>query len=135
MDDDPLLVDMMANWRKSDFIMDWCRKRAAQNLANATNPLQQHPYEPSYNFEAGIAPLLQIPIKGVIWYQGESDTNNVEIYDHLFPVLVKSENNGEESFHFIMCRSRAWTALPGPASERSVAIAPKDSQQWHGGKQ
>lgn len=90
MDDDPLLVDMMANWRNSDFIMDWCRKRAAQNLANATNPLQQHPYEPSYNFEAGIAPILQMPIKGVIWYQGESDTNNVEIYEHLFPVLVKS---------------------------------------------
>lgn len=90
LEDDPQLIDMLVNWRNSDFIMPWCRKRAAQNLANARNPLQRHPYEPAYNFEAGIAPLLQLPIKGVIWYQGESNTHNVELYEHLFPALVKS---------------------------------------------
>lgn len=90
LEDDPQLVDMLVNWRDSDLIMAWCRERAAQNLANAHNPLQRHPYEPAYNFEAGITPLLQLPIRGVIWYQGESNAHNIELYEHLFPVLVKS---------------------------------------------
>ncbi|HVJ07235.1 MAG TPA: GDSL-type esterase/lipase family protein [Acidisarcina sp.] len=90
LEDNPRLVDMFIDWRDSDLIMPWCRERAAKNLANAHNPLQRHPYEPAYNFEAGIAPLLQLPIRGVIWYQGESNTHNVELYEHLFPVLVKS---------------------------------------------
>lgn len=90
LDDDPDLVDMMAGWLNSDYLMPWVRQRAKENLAIAKDPLQQHPYEPSYNFEAGIAPLLHLPIKGVIWYQGESNTNNVELYAHMFPVLVAS---------------------------------------------
>lgn len=89
IEDDPQLVDMLVKWRDSDFIMLWCRERAAENLAAAKNPLQQHPYEPSYNFEAGIAPILHLPIKGVIWYQGESNTENLELYEHLFPALVR----------------------------------------------
>lgn len=90
LDHDPELVDMMAGWRNSDYLMPWVRQRAAENLANAKDPLQQHPYEPSYDFEAGIAPIVHLPIKGVIWYQGESNTNNVELYAHMFPVLVAS---------------------------------------------
>ncbi|MDE1178219.1 MAG: sialate O-acetylesterase [Edaphobacter sp.] len=88
IEDDPQLVDMLVNWRDSDFIMRWCRERAAENLAHAGSTLQQHPYAPSYNFEAGIAPILHLPIKGVIWYQGESNTQNLELYEHLFPTLV-----------------------------------------------
>lgn len=90
MDDDPLLVSMMTHWRTSDYLMPWVRERAARNLADAHDPLQRHPYEPSYNFEAGIAPLVHLPIKGVIWYQGESNTNNPELYAHIFPELVQS---------------------------------------------
>lgn len=90
LENDPQLADILVDWSNSDFIMPWCRERAAQNLANAHNPLQRHPYEPAYNFEAGIAPILHLPIKGVIWYQGESNTERLELYEHLFPVLVKS---------------------------------------------
>lgn len=88
LDDDPELVNMMSDWRTSDYLMPWVRQRAAENLANAQDPMQQHPYEPSYNYEAGIAPLVHLPIKGVIWYQGESNTNNVQLYEHMFPILV-----------------------------------------------
>ncbi|WP_316821844.1 GDSL-type esterase/lipase family protein [Pedobacter gandavensis] len=90
MEHDPQLVDVLTNWRKSDFVQEWARGRANLNLKNASNPRQRHPYEPAYNYEAGIAQLIGSPIKGVIWYQGESNTQNPELYAHSFPVLIKS---------------------------------------------
>jgi len=90
LEHDDLLVDLLANWRKSDFIQDWVRGRASVNLKNAINPKQRHPYEPAYNNEAGISTLTEFPIKGVIWYQGESNAQNVELFNHEFPLLVKS---------------------------------------------
>lgn len=90
MERDNLLVDMLSNWRKSDFIQPWVRERAAMNLKNATNPKQRHPYEPTYNYEAGISKLTGFPIKGVIWYQGESNTHNPELFSYEFPLMVKS---------------------------------------------
>ena len=32
-----------------------------------------HPYQPGFLFDAAIAPLKKMAIKGVIWYQGESN--------------------------------------------------------------
>lgn len=90
MEHDPILVDVLTNWRTSDFVMDFCRTRADINLKNATLPKQRHPYEPCYNFEAGISSLTNFPIKGVIWYQGESNAHNLELYNKAFPVLVNS---------------------------------------------
>jgi sialate O-acetylesterase len=90
LEHDDKVVDVLTNWRKSDFIMPWVRARADTNLKNATNTKQRHPYDPCYNFEAGIAAFTQFPIKGVIWYQGESNAHNIELYEHLLPVLVGS---------------------------------------------
>lgn len=86
----PQLVDMLHDWRSSDFIMDWCRQRAAVNLKHAPIAQQRHPYEPAYNYEAGIAPLTTFPIKGVIWYQGESNAHNVGLHEEVFRTLVGS---------------------------------------------
>jgi len=90
MEHDPIMADMLNNWRKSDFIMKFCRDRADTNLANARSVLQRHPYEPCYNYEAGIAALISFPIKGAIWYQGESNAHNLELYAHELPVMVNS---------------------------------------------
>ena len=87
---DPILVDVLTNWKQNDFIMDWCRDRAKQNLALSKNDLQRHPYEPAYIFEAGIQALAGLPVSGVIWYQGESNANNAEHYENALPALVKS---------------------------------------------
>ncbi|MGV3504932.1 MAG: GDSL-type esterase/lipase family protein [Adhaeribacter sp.] len=86
----PQFVDLLATWRTSDFILDWCRERAGVNLKNAAIAKQRHPYEPAYNFEAGIAPFTSFPVKGVIWYQGESNTHNEALHAELFRSLVKS---------------------------------------------
>lgn len=90
LEHDDKVVDVLTNWRKSDFIMPWVRERANVNLKNTTNAKQRHPYDPSYNFEAGVEAFTKFPIKGVIWYQGESNAHNVELYEHLMPKLVES---------------------------------------------
>ena len=81
---------ILRDWRSNDFIQDWCRGRAAKNIAKGSNPAQRHPYLPCYLFEAGIAPLDAFPIKGVIWYQGESNAHNKDAHDRLFTLLADS---------------------------------------------
>jgi sialate O-acetylesterase len=90
LEHDDKVVDVLTNWRKSDFMMPWVRSRADENLKNAKNPKQRHPYGPSYNYEAGVTHFTNFPIKGIIWYQGESNAHNIELYEHLMPVLVQS---------------------------------------------
>ena len=100
---------ILNNWRENDFIMDWVRQRAGENIAKATDKLQRHPYEPAYLFEAGILPLAKYPIKGVIWYQGESNAHNKEAHSKLFPLLVKSWrtefNNSQLPFYYVQLSS------------------------------
>lgn len=100
---------ILNNWRENDFIMDWVRQRAGENIAKATDKLQRHPYEPAYLFEAGILPLAKYPIKGVIWYQGESNAHNKDAHSKLFPLLVKSWrtefNNPQMPFYYVQLSS------------------------------
>ena len=62
--------------------------------------------EPTLLYNAMIHPIKQFTIKGTIWYQGESNLNNPQVYKRLFPAMVESWrkewNQGE--FPFIMCR-------------------------------
>lgn len=100
---------ILNNWRENDFIMDWVRQRAGENIAKATDKLQRHPYEPAYLFEAGILPLAKYPIKGVIWYQGESNAHNKDAHSKLFPLLVKSWRtefgNSQLPFYYVQLSS------------------------------
>lgn len=101
----PTLVDILYNWRENDMIQDWCRGRAAKNIARSTDKLQRHPYEPCYLYEIGIAPIASYPICGAIWYQGESNAHNVELHEVIFPTLVDSWRrtweNPEMPFYFV----------------------------------
>ncbi len=90
LEHDDKVVDLLTNWRKSDFIMPWVRERANMNLKNANNPKQRHPYDPAYNFEAAVKHFTKFPIKGVLWYQGESNAHNVELYEQLLPTMLES---------------------------------------------
>ncbi len=108
MEFDKYLVDELYNWRKSDFIMPWVRERAAKNLENSTDPRQRHPYEPCYSYEAGISKLINTPIKGILWYQGESDAHNVDLYAYNFTKLISSWRrlwNENVPFYFVQLSS------------------------------
>jgi len=62
-------------------------------------------YTPTTLYNAMIAPLIPFSIKGVIWYQGESNTDNPELYKTLFPLMIKNWRNnwkqGDFPFYYV----------------------------------
>jgi sialate O-acetylesterase len=62
-------------------------------------------YKPSGLYNGMIAPLLNYRIKGVIWYQGESDTWKPIEYRRMFPALIndwrQKWNQGDFPFMFV----------------------------------
>ena len=58
-------------------VMPWVMQRRAKNVANGKNPLQLHPYNPTYLYDSAIRPLRNMNVNGVIWYQGESNATNI----------------------------------------------------------
>ena len=101
----PILKD----WKNNDFIQKWARDRASLNIKKSKCALQRHPYEPCYLYESGIIPLKQYPIKGVVWYQGESNAHNMEAHEKLFKLLVeswrKNWNNETMPFYYVQLSS------------------------------
>ena len=50
-------------------------------------------WKPGGLFNKMIHPLLEMPIKGVIWYQGESNTSDPKSYFETFPALIEDWRN------------------------------------------
>lgn len=108
LENDNLLATYIHNWRKSDFIQDFCRTRSDQNLSLSLVKNQRHPYEPAYNFEAGIKHWLKTQFTAVLWYQGESNAHNIELHERLFKTLIKSWRhnfNQDLPFYYVQLSS------------------------------
>ena len=60
-------------------------------------------WKPAGLYNAMIAPLLNLKIKGAIWYQGESNTGNPTQYSQLFPAMINNWRAkwGQGNFPFI----------------------------------
>jgi len=60
---------------------------------------------PCVLYNAKIAPLTNFTIKGMLWYQGESNRKNADLYAKLMPAFVKDLrakwNVGEFPFYFV----------------------------------
>lgn len=55
-----------------------------------SKPIQQ---QPCVLFNSKVAPLTNFKIKGMLWYQGESNRHNAEDYSKMLPVMVKDYRN------------------------------------------
>ncbi|MBB6145983.1 sialate O-acetylesterase [Silvibacterium bohemicum] len=68
-------------------------------------------WDPAWLYNAMVAPAVNFPIKGVIWYQGESnsDVRRASTYERLFPALIqdwrKQWNEGDFPFLFVQISS------------------------------
>jgi sialate O-acetylesterase len=60
---------------------------------------------PAVLYNAMIVPIIPYAIKGSIWYQGESNTNEPRLYRELLPLMIRNWredwNEGEFPFYFV----------------------------------
>ena len=84
--------------------------------------------EPSFLFDAGIAPLKHAGLKAVLWYQGESDATRVEHtvhYRELFPRMVESwrENFRDPNLPFFVIQLPGYDSPYWPALREAQSMA------------
>jgi sialate O-acetylesterase len=87
-------IDLKGNWK--------------YKLGTKMEPLESQTtirFQPGGLYNKMIAPLLNLKIKGVIWYQGESNTNNPKEYSETFPAMIydwrQNWNQGDFPFIFV----------------------------------
>jgi len=98
----------------------------AYQLANKLDVLPQLPTQsnspnrPTLIYNAMISPILPYTIKGVIWYQGESNADRPYQYQQLFPLLINDWRSkwgeGNFPFYFVQIANYAATDQP-PAAD------------------
>ena len=96
---------LQGSWLENELVMEWARGRARKNIG--TGHGERHPYQPGYLWQAGTMPLRDCPVTGVIWYQGESNADNIPSHNRLFPLLVDSFRSvfGEVPFYYAQLSS------------------------------
>ncbi|PWJ55957.1 sialate O-acetylesterase [Dyadobacter jejuensis] len=96
---------LTTDWLRNESVKLAHRERAKDAFQHVLKP--DEPYlpgqfqyrwlcEPGFLFEAGIAPLQDLSFRGVLWYQGESDTDEPEMVTaakELFPMMVNAWRN------------------------------------------
>ena len=130
---------ILYNWLDNKLIMEWARGRARRN--NSAGKGERHPYEPCYLFEAATLPLKDCPVSGVLWYQGESNAENIPAHEKLFPLVVDSFRSVFGDVPFYYCQLSEMNRPTWPAfrdsQERLLSCRPglgmvqtKDLGEW-----
>jgi len=99
--DNQMYVEVDGN--NTNLAGDW-RYRVGLNLPAPRETSSPNSF-PSLLYNAMIHPLLNFPVKGVIWYQGENNAGNYIKYRSLFPAMINDWrtkwNTGDFSFLFV----------------------------------
>ncbi len=87
-------IDLKGNWK--------------YKLGASMKPLESQTFirwKPGGLYNKMVAPLLNVCIKGVIWYQGESNADNPSNYRETFPAMIhnwrQSWNQGDFPFIYV----------------------------------
>jgi sialate O-acetylesterase len=91
--------------------------------------------EPAVLFNAMVNPLVGYGIKGVIWYQGEQNRPNPQVYDRLLAGMVKEWRDlwkrGDWPFYYVQIAPFVYNDKLGPAAplreaqQRALALIPR----------
>ncbi len=105
------------NWLKNNSIPVWVRDRGEQNVGALPNVIsdemgKNHAYKPGFAYASGIHPRINLPICGIICYQGESNAQEmarVEEYGRLTALMVQDYRNKWKNpslpFYFVQLSS------------------------------
>jgi sialate O-acetylesterase len=103
------------------------KKKAAQESgAKFTQAAPRLPWAPGELYNGMISPLAGYALKGVLWYQGESNAGSAEDakeYHKLMPDLIRNWRNvwGEGEFSFLLVQLAPFRAIQPLPSESSWA--------------
>lgn len=91
-------------------------------IPNADDPEKAAPNRPTCLFNAMIAPITGFGIKGILWYQGESNANKPTGYDQLMAAMVNGwrklwNNENTISFYYVQIAPYRY-----PANRDSVPV-------------
>ena len=98
-----------ATWKKA--VAQW--KEDGSRGRRPQPPLgPNHSHRASGLFHGMIAPLVPFAIRGVIWYQGESNAPRAEQYRTLFPAMIRDWRDawGQGDFPFYFVQLANWRA-------------------------
>jgi len=113
---DPGLSALAASdWLANPALEAWCLQRAHENLDRAITAGEidprapNHPFKPGFLWAAALEPLAPFAFRGVLWYQGESNSlraDRVRQHERLFPLLVRDWRArwGLGDFPFLYCQ-------------------------------
>ena len=127
---DAALMPVFAYWAHiSDDYVDMARieaehNREAEAAKAAGKPAPWHiwlpddlgSWHPAWDYNAMVAPAIHYPIKGVIWYQGETNSNveRAAMYARIFPALIHDWRKQwqQGNFPFLFVQIAPFTSVP-----------------------
>lgn len=96
----------------------WKKAVARSDVNPKVADARIHPHRPANLWNAMVAPLVPYAMRGVIWYQGESNAGRAAQYRTLFPALIGAWRSqwGQGDFPFYFVQLANWRPrLPEPA--------------------
>ncbi|WP_291403654.1 sialate O-acetylesterase [Daejeonella sp.] len=115
---DPQFADKTkGNWLENKSLPEWTKERGRQNTTGKKNiPSDEigpnHPFKTGFAFQSGIEPIINMPIKGILNYQGESNAQEIERvneYATLSALMVKNYRelwkNPKMPYYFVQLSS------------------------------
>ena len=105
-------VGIIVSSRGGSKVEAWMSKEALEPFAEvdlshltSSQEVKDDTSTPTVLYNAKIAPLTNFTIKGFLWYQGESNRGNVDLYKNLVPAVVadlrKKWSIGNFPFYFV----------------------------------
>lgn len=109
-------LEEMAVWEAA-------KEAAKKNKKDFTKRAPYKSWRPGELYNGMIAPLMPFAIKGVIWYQGESDVSRAHQYRELFPALVTGwrRNWGQGNFPFLCVQIAPYKEIKQQPTESAMA--------------
>jgi sialate O-acetylesterase len=117
-------------WTSKDYLekmgdfneaIDRLKKRANKSPPDSNSP--------TVLFNAMISPLIPYTVKGVIWYQGESNVGRAEQYKRLFPLMIadwRTKWGRELPFYFVQIAPFLYSA----ADQKGQSQKLRDAQRY-----
>ena len=111
LENDPELKIILKNWPDYNNDEEWLKKEYEEYLERIEEARKEGKTEPLYFnqpsvlYNGIIAPVIPFGIRGVTWYQGESNCYRAYQYRRLFPAMIeqwrKKWNQGDFPFLFV----------------------------------